>query len=101
MKLKGNSTNILQMDLETKSGEREEEKSKQRKKWQPTCKMCLATQWKWEQFKQKLLVLFPEGDRQRRRSWYEIVDISVNKRKLCMWGNLKRELSHATKMIEV
>lgn len=32
MKLKGNSTNILQMDLETKWGEREEGKSKQRKK---------------------------------------------------------------------
>lgn len=63
--------------------------------------MCLATQWKWQQFKQKSLLLFPEGDRQGRRSWYKITDTSANKRIPCMWGNLIRELGHATKMLEV
>lgn len=63
--------------------------------------MCLATQWKLQQFEQKPLVLFPEGDRQGRRSRYKIVDTSVNKMIPSMWGNIIRELGHATKSIEV
>lgn len=46
-------------------------------------------------------MLFPEGDRQGRRSRYKIVDTSVNKMIPSMWGNIIRELGHATKSIEV